>query len=151
MVLYHRNPSRLETSRASSPQRFSFPDWKYVYIFWSFRSDFLIYDSFLLYHLDAISELIKRVPDFYTAAPESVRERVALRYLEECASRGMVDAKNISGATVDISQSTEDFLSQNLKRVHESNPFPVFSMFSPLDAKYYSISNLDLILRAICD
>jgi hypothetical protein len=72
--------------------------------------------------------LIKRFPDFYTAAPESVRERVALRYLEECASRGIVEAKNSSGGAVDISQSIEEFLCKNLTGVHESNPFPVSSV-----------------------
>jgi hypothetical protein len=63
-----------------------------------------------------LTDLIKRFPNFYTTAPESVRERVSLRYLEECATRGIVETKNSSGGVVDISRSTEEFLCKNLTR-----------------------------------
>lgn len=44
MILYHRNPSRLETSRASSPQRLS---WLEIIIYFDFDRIFIrfIYDS----------------------------------------------------------------------------------------------------------
>ncbi|XP_078178696.1 uncharacterized protein LOC144572886 isoform X2 [Carex rostrata] len=78
--------------------------------------------------LPLLKELINRLPNFYTHAPQSVLERLALRYLEEYTSRcigrdkGIVDTKDdTAGATaIDISQPTLDSLSHTFKRLKES-------------------------------
>ncbi|XP_078155885.1 uncharacterized protein LOC144551690 isoform X2 [Carex rostrata] len=70
--------------------------------------------------LPLLKELINRVPDFYTNAPEQVQERVALRYLEELASRGIVGTKDNTSGTTEIPQSSVEFLCQNLTWLKES-------------------------------